>query len=102
MSWARRLPRAPEAAVHGRTFHRQHASPTPRGPFLWISFPFSIDRPGSPDSDEGEVVRTFAALAQVFDIYCEFRILSEFVKRGLRDSHVVRKLLVSAAAEGFR
>ena len=102
MSWARRLPRAPEAAVHGRTFHRQHASSTRRGPFLWISFPFSIDRPGSPDPGDGEVARTFAALAQVFDIYCELGILSEFVKRRLRDSHVVRKLLVSAAAEGFR
>ena len=73
-----------------------------RGPFLRISFPFSIDRPGSPDSGDGEVARTFAELAQVFDIYCEFGILSAFVKRRLRDSHVVRKLLVSAAAEGFR
>jgi hypothetical protein len=102
MSWARRLPHAPEAAVHGRTFHRQQPSSPPRDLFRRISFPFSIDRPGSPDSDDGEVVGTFAALAQVFDIYCEFGILTEFVKRRLRDSHVVRKLLVSAAAEGFR
>jgi len=74
---------------------------TAPGPRRRLIFPFVRTSRAIARERRASRPTHFATLAQVFDIYCEFGILTDFVKPRLRDSHAVRKLLVSAAAEGF-